>query len=63
VTVKAVELLTHPVELFRTVRVPLYMAAEAPAGTVITIGEEDNVALVTLLNVAVRAVASHTMLN
>jgi hypothetical protein len=54
--------LTQPVALFLTVRVPVYVAAAAAAGTVRTIGDAGSATLVTLANPAVMAAALHTIL-
>ena len=50
-------MLTHPVVLFLTVRLAVYVAAAAPAGTVIVIGLAGNATLVTLVNPAAIAAA------
>jgi hypothetical protein len=62
VTVKATPVLVHPDPLFLTVRVPVYAAAGAPAGTAKTIGEAGSATLVTLANPAVIAAALQTIL-
>ena len=50
VTVKLVLLLTQPVVLFVTVKVPVYVPAAVPPGIKIEIGLDVKDALVTLVN-------------
>ena len=58
VIVNAELLLIHPVVLFLTVSVALYVPGAAAPGTTKTIGLDGNAALVTSTNPAVFAVAS-----
>ena len=58
VTVNAVVLPEHPVVVFFTVIVPLYVAAAAPAGTTSGIGVVGNVVRATSTKPAVWAAAS-----
>ena len=54
-TVIADELLTQPLVLLRTVKVALYVAAAAPAGTTNTIGVEGRLPFTTSTKPAVSA--------
>lgn len=62
VTVIGLLALTQPVPLLVTVRVALYVAAGAAAGTVIAIGLAGKTALTTFANPAPRAAALKVML-